>query len=175
MESLVLNVMCVIGIVSSWKMIRGRNTVESVVYLVVVFCNIGGIMVMMEMDFLGMTVIMIYVGAIAVLFLFVVMMLGGGEEEREQRVRGKKEARRESMLEVGGLGILLYMWSRVDGEYSKYIGEEERVGEVIGVIDRVENIENIGEVMYTVSVMNVLIGGGVLLVGLIGAVVLVKR
>lgn len=175
MENLVLNTMCVIGIISSWKMIRGRNTVESVIYLVIVFCNIGGIMVMMEMDFLGMTVIMIYVGAIAVLFLFVVMMLGGGEEEREIRGKGKKERRREGVMDIGIIGILMYVWSRGEGEMEKYIGEGERIGEVIGVIDRVENIENIGEVMYTVSVMNVLIGGGVLLVGLIGAVVLVKR
>jgi NADH-quinone oxidoreductase subunit J len=55
--------------------IRARNPIHSVIFLILVFCNAAGILLMLGVEFLAMIFLVVYVGAIAVLFLFVVMML----------------------------------------------------------------------------------------------------
>ena len=55
--------------------IRAKNPVYSVLFLILVFCNVSGILLLLNLDFFAMVFLVVYVGAIAVLFLFVVMML----------------------------------------------------------------------------------------------------
>jgi NADH-quinone oxidoreductase subunit J len=62
-------------LISSIMVIGSRNPVHSVLFLILAFCNSAGLLLLLEIEFLAMIFIVVYVGAIAVLFLFVVMML----------------------------------------------------------------------------------------------------
>ena len=74
-------------ILSSIMVITSRNPVHSVLWLIFAFCNGAGLMVLMGAEFLAMMLIIIYVGAVAVLFLFVVMMLDINFSEFKERIR----------------------------------------------------------------------------------------
>ena len=74
-EILLFYIFSSIAIVSSLMLISARNPVHSVLFLVLVFCNAAGLLILLETEFLAMLFLVVYVGAIAVLFLFVVMML----------------------------------------------------------------------------------------------------
>jgi len=64
-----------IALISGVLVISSRNPIHSVLFLILVFCNATGLLLLLEVEFLAMLFLMVYVGAIAVLFLFVVMML----------------------------------------------------------------------------------------------------
>ena len=64
-----------IALISAGLVIRAKNPVHSVLFLILVFCNASGLLVLLGLDFFAMILLVVYVGAIAVLFLFVVMML----------------------------------------------------------------------------------------------------
>ena len=64
-----------IALMSGVMVIRSRNPVHSVLFLILVFCNAAGLLILLDLDFFAMIFLVVYVGAIAVLFLFVVMML----------------------------------------------------------------------------------------------------
>lgn len=145
--------------------ISTRNPVHSVLYLVLVFGNMAGLLLLLEVEFIGMILLVVYVGAVAVLFLFVVMML----------VPREREMLRRSGLKETGLGIVtvcvvIALWMLV--------GVEEHVVGVEGTrswmetIDKVSNIEEVGQVLYTVYFYNLIVAGFVLLVAMIGAIVL---
>lgn len=68
-------VFVVLALVSGAMVIRAKNPVHSVLFLILVFCNTSGLLVLLGLDFFAMIFLVVYVGAIAVLFLFVVMML----------------------------------------------------------------------------------------------------
>merc|ERR1712054_415313 len=63
------------AIISGVMVIRSKNPVNSVLFLILVFCNSAGLLILVDLDFFAMIFLVVYVGAIAVLFLFVVMML----------------------------------------------------------------------------------------------------
>merc|ERR1712054_138791 len=63
------------AIISGVMVIRSKNPVNSVLFLILVFCNATGLLILVDLDFFAMIFLVVYVGAIAVLFLFVVMML----------------------------------------------------------------------------------------------------
>src|SRR5690242_21732462 len=69
-------------IASAFMVIAGRNPVHSVLFLILAFFNAAGLFVMLGAEFLAMILVVVYVGAVAVLFLFVVMMLDRSEERR---------------------------------------------------------------------------------------------
>ena len=73
--NLFLAVFAALGISSSIMVVRSNNPVYSVLYLILVFVNVSGILILQGLDFFAMIFLVVYVGAIAVLFLFVVMML----------------------------------------------------------------------------------------------------
>ena len=64
-----------IALISGVMVIRSKNPVHSVLFLILVFCNAAGLLILLDLDFFAMIFLVVYVGAIAVLFLFVVMML----------------------------------------------------------------------------------------------------
>lgn len=64
-----------LALVSGMLVIRSKNPVHSVLFLILVFCNVAGLLILLNLDFFAMIFLVVYVGAIAVLFLFVVMML----------------------------------------------------------------------------------------------------
>jgi len=160
MEEILLNIFGLVGVGSSIMVIRARKGVHSVLYLVFVFLNMGGVLILYEVEFIGLILIMVYVGAVAILFLFIVMMVGGDEE----RVVSNRWVSVFSLGVVGGL--ICYRILKVLSEGRVDIYREDYS------IDNVENIKSIGEVLFTENMYGVLVGGFVLLVAMIGGVVL---
>ena len=72
----------IIAIFSSLMVITSRNTVNSVFFLILDFISVGCLFIMVGAEFLGMIILIVYVGAVAVLFLFVVMMLNVAEQKK---------------------------------------------------------------------------------------------
>jgi NADH-quinone oxidoreductase subunit J len=71
-----------LAIASAMMVILSRNPVHSVLFLILCFFNAAGLFILMGAEFLAMILVVVYVGAVAVLFLFVVMMLAGGRRDR---------------------------------------------------------------------------------------------
>ena len=81
---LLFYIFSIITIASSLAVVTTRNTIYSVLFLILVFFNVSGLFILLNAEFLAMLLIIVYVGAIAVLFLFVVMMLNLGQRSRDQ-------------------------------------------------------------------------------------------
>jgi NADH-quinone oxidoreductase subunit J len=144
--------------------IASRNPVHSVLYLILAFVNASGLFVMMGAEFLAMILVVVYVGAVAVLFLFVVMMLDVDFAELKQGVL--------QYLPVGMLigGIFLAELLLVVGAWAIGPGIPQQIAAPIPA--GVSNTEAIGLVLYTKYVYYFQISGMVLLVAMIGAIVL---
>lgn len=73
--TLLFDLFASIALISAAMVIVSRNPIHSVIFLILVFCNAAGLLILLKIEFIAMMFLIIYVGAIAVLFLFVVMML----------------------------------------------------------------------------------------------------
>ena len=100
-EILLFYIFSSIAIVSSLMLISARNPVHSVLFLVLVFCNAAGLLILLETEFLAMLFLVVYVGAIAVLFLFVVMMLNVRVTELNQSLL--------RYIPIGGLILIIFL------------------------------------------------------------------
>jgi len=91
-----------IAIISGVMVIRAKNPVHSVLFLILVFCNAAGLLILLDLDFFAMIFLVVYVGAIAVLFLFVVMMLNIKMAEINENIL--------RYLPIGGLIGLIFLF-----------------------------------------------------------------
>lgn len=91
-----------ITLISGVMVITARNPVHSVLFLILVFCNAAGLLILLELDFFAMIFLVVYVGAIAVLFLFVVMMLNIKLAEVNENIL--------RYLPIGGLIGILFLF-----------------------------------------------------------------
>lgn len=101
-ESLLFYIFSSIALVSGVMVIRSKNPVHSVLFLILVFCNAAGLLILLDLDFFAMIFLVVYVGAIAVLFLFVVMMLNIKLTEINENVL--------RYLPIGGLIGLIFLF-----------------------------------------------------------------
>ncbi|HXX07547.1 MAG TPA: NADH-quinone oxidoreductase subunit J [Pseudolabrys sp.] len=153
-----------ICVASAVMVIAARNPVHSVLFLILAFVNAAGLFVMMGAEFLAMILIVVYVGAVAVLFLFVVMMLDVDFAELKQ---GALQYLPIGIL-VGGIfvGELLFIaltWA---------IGPGAPKPAIAPIPGNVSNTEAIGLVLYTRYVYFFEAAGVILLVAMIGAIML---
>ena len=156
-----------ICIASAVMVIVSRNPVHSVLFLILAFFNAAGLFVLMGAEFLAMILIVVYVGAVAVLFLFVVMMLDVDFAEL-----------REGFIEylpIGVVigGIFLVELLLVVGVWVIKPGVAKSITAAIPA--NVTNTEALGRVLYTRYIHYFQIAGMVLLVAMIGAIVLTLR
>ena len=156
-----------IAVAAGFMVIASRNPVHSVLYLILAFFNSAGLFVLLGAEFLAMIMVIVYVGAVAVLFLFVVMMLDVDFAEL-----------REGMLQylpVGGtIGVILLIeLFLVLGGW--VISPEVARGVSMPTPSDVTNTEAIGRVLYTRYVYLFEAAGMVLLVAMVGAIVLTLR
>ena len=153
-----------ICVASAVMVIAARNPVHSVLFLILAFVNAAGLFVMMGAEFLAMILIVVYVGAVAVLFLFVVMMLDVDFSELKQGML--------QYLPVGMLigGIFLAELLLVVGAWAIGPGVPQAITAPIPT--KIPNTEAIGLVLYTRYVYYFQIAGMILLVAMIGAIVL---
>jgi len=153
-----------ICVASAFMVIAARNPVHSVLYLILAFVNAAGLFVMMGAEFLAMILIVVYVGAVAVLFLFVVMMLDVDFASLKQGVL--------QYLPIGVLigGIFLAELLLVVGSWAIGPGIPQAITSPIPA--NIPNTEAIGLVLYTRYVYFFEAAGMILLVAMIGAIVL---
>ena len=154
-------------VASAFMVIASKNPVHSVLYLILAFVNAAGLFVMIGAEFLAMILIVVYVGAVAVLFLFVVMMLDVDFAELKQ---GALQYLPIGLL-IGGIFIaelLLVVSAWVIGP-----GVPQAI--VAPIPTGISNTEAIGLVLYTKYVYFFQAAGMILLVAMIGAIVLTLR
>ena len=157
-------------IASAAMVIFARNPVHSVLWLIVAFFNAAGLMVLVGAEFIAMLLVIVYVGAVAVLFLFVVMMLDiDFAELRAGFVRNVPLGLMLALVLVAELilGIGAYRAGTVK------LGTPEAGAAT--VVDAVPNVEAIGALLYSKYVFLFESAGLILLVAMIGAIVLTHR
>jgi len=150
-----------IAITSAMMVISAKNPVHSVLFLILAFFNVAGLFVLLGAELLAMILIIVYVGAVAVLFLFVVMMLN------INFARMKEGFAKYLPLGIVVAAILLVELFFVLNNSPKNINLTKETG--------VTNTEAIGNVLYTDYAYVFQISGLILLVAMIGAIVLTHR
>jgi NADH-quinone oxidoreductase subunit J len=157
-----------VAVASGVMVVSSRNPVHSVLFLILCFFNAAGLFILLGAEFLAMILVVVYVGAVAVLFLFVVMMLDVDFVELRQGML--------SYLPFGGtIGlILLVELVLVIGTWSM-APESATVETPTPPISEVSNTEALGRVLYTQYIYFFQAAGLVLLVAMVGAIVLTLR
>jgi len=183
-EALLFYIFSSIAIVSGIMVISSRNPMHSVLFLVLVFCNAAGLLLLLETEFLAMLLLIVYVGAIAVLFLFVVMMLNIRLTELNESIL--------RYLPIGGVILLIFLFellSVINGDLIPFFSSNLFMFENENLIlnqdlntifwtnqiSPTTNIEALGIVLYTYYVYCFMVASLVLLVAMIGAILLTMR
>ena len=161
----------VIAILSAIMVVVSRNTVHAVFFLILDFVSIGCLFIMVGAEFLGMMMLIVYVGAVAVLFLFVVMIMNVSEQKLSW-LRGTRKSNHIPVGLVISLVILLELIVVVGGWKYKSSFLETRT---INLDGGLTNTHQIGNVMYTEYIHLFQISGVILLLSMIGAIVLTHR
>ena len=161
-----------IAIVSAIMLTVSRNTVHSVFFLILDFISVSCLFIMIGAEFIGMIMLIVYVGAVAVLFLFVVMMLNVAQQKNQWFVTEKSS----SHLPVGLIVSIIIFFELiiVIGGW-KYKPDLIVSSSNLGVSSNTTNTHSIGEVLYTDYIHLFQLSGMVLLVAMIGAIVLTFR
>ena len=157
-----------IAVFASIMVTVSRNTVYSVFFLILVFISISILFIMIGAEFLGMIMLIVYVGAVAVLFLFVVMMLNINEQLTERSSR-KGFVNNISIGSIVGAIIFLELLVVVGGW--KYKGAFVPLSAINLNLD-ISNTHALGNVLYTDYIHLFQISGMILLVAMIGAITL---
>tara|TARA_B100001996_G_C18508030_1_gene534194 strand:- start:103 stop:732 length:630 start_codon:yes stop_codon:yes gene_type:complete len=160
----------VIAILSALMVITSRNTVNSVFFLILDFISIGCLFIMVGAEFLGVILLIVYVGAVAVLFLFVVMMLNVAQQKQSWFI-GRKSTHIPSGLFVSVV-IFLELLVVIGGWKYK---ENVMTSSTLSINENISNTHLIGSVMYTEYILYFQISGVILLMSMIGAIVLTYR
>ena len=156
-------------VASGVMVISARNPVHSVLYLVLAFFQAAGLCVLLGAEFIAMILVIVYVGAVAVLFLFVVMMLD--INFRELRTGALQ------YLPIGGLIglILLAELAAVLGGWIIAPAAVQATSAPMAAMGDATNTEQLGQLIYTHYVYLFQASGIVLLIAMIGAIVLTLR
>jgi len=157
-----------IAVFSAIMVTISRNTVYSVFFLILVFVSISILFIMIGAEFLGMIMLIVYVGAVAVLFLFVVMMLNVTEKPAEN-VKKRGIFNNISVGFIVGIIIFFELIIAVGGW--KYRDTFVSLSSIDPNLD-ISNTHAIGKVLYTDYIHLFQISGIILLVSMIGAIAL---
>ncbi len=164
-------VFSVIAVVSAIMVTVSKNTVHSVFFLILDFISISCLFIMIGAEFLGMIMLIVYVGAVAVLFLFVVMMLNVAQQKNQWFV--SKDSSRHIPIGLLISVIIFFELIIVIGGW-KY--KPDLFNSVKSSLENgVSNTHSLGQVLYTDYVHVFQISGMILLIAMIGAIVLTFR
>lgn len=156
----------VVMVLSSMLVITRKNPVHSVVWMLVLFVHIAVLYLFLNAEFLAAIQIIIYAGAILVLFLFVIMLLNVKREETEKRFQ-----RHWGISLIIGIIFIIFFLSIL----SKISVLPQRGDYTVKFIQSEGSIMTIGKVLYTEYLLPFEVASLILLVAIIGAVVLAKR
>ena len=171
-HSIFFYIFSIIAIFSAIMVTVSRNTVHSVFFLILDFITISCLFIMIGAEFIGMIMLIVYVGAVAVLFLFVVMMLNVSQQKNEW-LSGEKNS---NHIPIGLLigGVIFFELIIVVGGW-KYKPELLKTFSSIDIDLSTTNTHEIGKVLYTDYIHLFQLSGMILLVAMIGAIVLTFR
>ena len=158
-----------VAVASALLVVLARNPVHSVLWLILAFFSAAGMMVLMGAEFVAMLLVIVYVGAVMVLFLFVVMML---DVDFAELKRGLAE-----YLPLGALigFVLVVELGLVFGHWSFADAAPEARAAAMPAPSDVGNTEALGRIMYDQYILVFQLAGLILLVAMIGAIVLTLR
>ena len=161
----------IIAIVSAIMVTVSKNTVHSVFFLILDFISISCLFIMIGAEFLGMIMLIVYVGAVAVLFLFVVMMLNVAQQKNQWFL--SKSSSRHIPIGIIISAIIFFELIIVVGGW-KY--KPNLVNSTsISLNTNISNTHSLGQVLYTDYIHIFQISGMILLIAMIGAIVLTFR
>lgn len=154
-------------LLSAIMVITARNPVHSVLFLILAFFNAAGLFVLLGAEFVAMILVIVYVGAVAVLFLFVVMMLDISFADL------RKGAMQFVPLGIALGGVLLAEMVML---YMSWAPAPNASNNLASPVDgSVTNAEALGNILYTQYLFPFQVSGLILLVAMIGAIVLTLR
>ena len=158
-----------VTIAAAFMVIAAKNPVHSVLFLILAFFNATGLFILLGAEFLAMILVVVYVGAVAVLFLFVVMMLDVDFAELRQGFL--------QYLPIGALVGLILLVELILVLGGIFVAPETAATAAAPTppLDQVSNVAAIGELLYTRYIFFFQMAGIVLLVAMIGAIVLTLR
>ena len=160
-----------IAIISAIMVTASKNTVHSVFFLILDFISISCLFIMIGAEFLGMIMLIVYVGAVAVLFLFVVMMLNVAQQKNQWFI---------SKENSGHIPIGLIISTIIFFELIIVIGGWKYKPELLttnnfSIANEISNTHSLGQILYTDYIHIFQISGMILLIAMIGAIVLTFR
>ena len=161
-----------IAIVSAIMVTASKNTVHSVFFLILDFISVSCLFIMIGAEFLGMIMLIVYVGAVAVLFLFVVMMLNVAQQKNQWFLSSQSSRHIPIGLIIGT--IIFFELIIVIGGW-KYKPELFEKTNSTSSFEGISNTHSLGQILYTDYIHIFQISGMVLLVAMIGAIVLTFR
>ncbi|WP_440912017.1 NADH-quinone oxidoreductase subunit J [Candidatus Pelagibacter sp.] len=160
-----------IAIISAIMVTVSRNTVHSVFFLILDFISISCLFIMIGAEFLGMIMLIVYVGAVAVLFLFVVMMLNVAQQKNQWFLSAESSGHIPVGLIISTI-IFFELIIVIGGwQYKPELFDSAK----ISVTETISNTHSLGQILYTDYIHVFQISGMILLVAMIGAIVLTFR
>ena len=161
----------IIAVISAIMVTVSKNTVHSVFFLILDFISISCLFIMIGAEFLGMIMLIVYVGAVAVLFLFVVMMLNVAQQKNRWFI---------SEDNSGHIPFGLIISTVIFFELIIVIGGWKYKPDLLNpsnsnVLNKISNTHSLGQVLYTEYIHIFQISGMILLISMIGAIVLTCR
>ncbi len=159
----------IVTVASGLMVTISRNPVHSVLWLILAFLSSAGLFVLLGAEFVAMLLIIVYVGAVAVLFLFVVMMLDiDFAELKGEMARTMPLAMLIGIIILMELSLGVGAWVQADGA----MGLRDAVAPAA---DQVENTRALGLIIYDKYILLFQLSGLILLVAMIGAILLTMR
>ena len=170
-HSIFFYVFSIIAVISAIMVTVSKNTVHSVFFLILDFISISCLFIMIGAEFLGMIMLIVYVGAVAVLFLFVVMMLNVAQQKNQWFISGENS---------GHIPIGLIISTVIFFELIIVIGGWKYKPDLFdlknfSITSEITNTHSLGQVLYTDYIHVFQISGMILLIAMIGAIVLTFR
>ena len=161
----------IIAVISAIMVTASKNTVHSVFFLILDFISISCLFIMIGAEFLGMMMLIVYVGAVAVLFLFVVMMLNVTQQENQWFISTKSSTH----LPIGLLISLVIFFELIVVIGGWKFKPDLITSMSLSINQNITNTHSLGNVIYTDYIHIFQLSGMILLVAMIGAIVLTFR
>jgi len=155
-----------LAVISALAVVLSRNSVHAVMSLILCFFNAAGLFFLLDAEFVGIILILVYVGAVMVLFMFVVMLL-------EVNFVNMREGMLK-YLPIGGV-VALVLFAEIIATASSGVFSPEGIPNPGHVAQQINNTVEIGKMLYTKYLLGFEIAAIVLLVALVGAIVLTLR
>lgn len=167
LQALFFYLFAFVAVASAFMVVAARNPVHSVLFLIVVFVNAAALFILVGAEYLGLLLLVVYVGAVAVLFLFVVMMLDIDFTELRAGIL--------RYAPVGALIGIVLLAELIVVLGGAYLPADIIANTAMPIPSDTSNIKAVGDVIYTHYAYFFQVAGLILLVAMIGAIVLTLK